>query len=379
MPPMTDTAEILPPPPDFCLPPVHAPIVRHRTREVNVGGVWVGGSRTVAVQSMCDTKTDDIDATVAQIHRLEEAECDIVRVAAPDKAGALAIKEIKSQIRLPLVADIHFDYKLALLAIEAGADKIRINPGNIGSRDRLEKVVAACRERNLPIRVGVNMGSLEKDLIERDGYPTAQGLVDSAIRNCQVLEDLDFHNIIVSLKASDPMVMVEAYEKFAAQTDYPLHLGVTEAGPIWSGTIKSAVAFGRLLSAGLGDTIRVSLTGDVVEEVKVGYEILKALGIRQIGPNLISCPTCGRLEVDMMQLINDVEKVLKGVRAPIKVAVMGCVVNGPGEAADADVGIFGGRGSYMLTRKGKLLRKVDQSEAMAALKEEIDRLTAEMT
>jgi (E)-4-hydroxy-3-methylbut-2-enyl-diphosphate synthase len=376
---MTDTTEILPPPPASCLPPVHEPIVRHRTSEVNVGGVWVGGSHTVAVQSMCDTKTDDIDATVAQIHRLEEAECDIVRVAAPDKAGALAIKEIKSQIRLPLVADIHFDYKLALLAIEAGADKIRINPGNIGSRDRLEKVVAACRERNLPIRVGVNMGSLEKDLIERDGYPTAQGLVDSAIRNCQVLEDLDFHNIIVSLKASDPMVMVEAYEKFAAQTDYPLHLGVTEAGPVWSGTIKSAVAFGRLLSAGIGDTIRVSLTGDVVEEVKVGYEILKALGIRQIGPNLIACPTCGRLEVDMMQLINDVEKILKGVRAPIKVAVMGCVVNGPGEAADADVGIFGGRGSYMLTRKGKLLRKVDQSEAMAALKEEIDRLTAEMT
>jgi len=376
---MTDTAEILPPPPESCLPPVHEPIQRHRTREVNVGGVWVGGAHTVAVQSMCDTKTDDIDATVAQIHRLEEAECDIVRVAAPDKEGALAIREIKNQIRIPLVADIHFDYKLALLAIEAGADKIRINPGNIGSRDRLEKVVAACKERVLPIRVGVNMGSLERDIIERDGYPTAQGLVDSALRNCRILEELDFHDIIVSLKASDPMVMVEAYEKFAAQTDYPLHLGVTEAGPVWSGTIKSSVAFGRLLSAGLGDTIRVSLTGDVVEEVKVGYEILKALGIRQIGPNLIACPTCGRLEVDMMQLINDVEKILKGVRAPIKVAVMGCVVNGPGEAADADVGIFGGRGSYMLTRKGQLLRKVDQSEAMAALKAEIDRLTAEMT
>lgn len=376
---MSDTAEVLPPPPAECLPKPHEPIVRHRTRAVNVAGVWVGGDHTVAVQSMCDTKTDDIDATVAQIHRLEEAECDIVRVAAPDKAGALAIREIKNQIKIPLVADIHFDYKLALLAIEAGADKIRINPGNIGSRDRLEKVVSACKERGLPIRVGVNMGSLEREIIERDGYPTAQGLVDSALRNCRILEELDFHDIIVSLKASDPMVMVEAYEKFAAQTDYPLHLGVTEAGPIWSGTIKSAVAFGRLLSAGIGDTIRVSLTGDVVEEVKVGYEILKALGIRQIGPNLIACPTCGRLEVDMMQLINDVEKILKGVRAPIKVAVMGCVVNGPGEAADADVGIFGGRGSYMLTRKGKLLRKVDQSEAMAALKEEIDRLTAGMT
>jgi (E)-4-hydroxy-3-methylbut-2-enyl-diphosphate synthase len=375
---MTDNTR-LPAAPESCLPPVHEPIVRHRTRQVNVGGVWVGGSNTVTVQSMCDTKTDDIDATVAQIHRLEEAECDIVRVAAPDRAGALAIREIKNQIRIPLVADIHFDHKLALLAIEAGADKIRINPGNIGSRDRLASVVAACKERGLPIRVGVNMGSLEKDLIERDGYPTAQGLVDSALRNCRILEDLDFHDIIVSLKASDPMVMVEAYEKFAAQTDCPLHLGVTEAGPVWSGTIKSSVAFGRLLSAGLGDTIRVSLTGDVVEEVKVGYEILKALGIRQIGPNLIACPTCGRLEVDMMQLINEVEKILKGVRAPIKVAVMGCVVNGPGEAADADVGIFGGRGSYMLTRKGKLLRKVDQSEAMAALKEEIDRLTAGLT
>jgi len=376
---MSDTTELLPPPPENCLPQTHAPIVRHQTRAVNVGGVWVGGDNTVAVQATCDTKTDDIDATVAQIHRLEEAECDIVRVAAPDKEGALAIREIKNQIHIPLVADIHFDYKLALLAIEAGADKIRINPGNIGSRDRLEKVVAACKERGLPIRVGVNMGSLEREIIERDGYPTAQGLVDSAIRNCRILEELDFHDIIVSLKASDPMVMVEAYEKFAAQTDYPLHLGVTEAGPIWSGTIKSCVAFGRLLSAGIGDTIRVSLTGDVVEEVKVGYEILKALGIRQIGPNLIACPTCGRLEVDMMKLINDVEQILKGVRAPIKVAVMGCVVNGPGEAADADVGIFGGRGSYMLTRKGQLLRKVDQSEAMAALKEEIDRLVAGMT
>jgi (E)-4-hydroxy-3-methylbut-2-enyl-diphosphate synthase len=376
---MTDTSEILPPPPEACLPQIHTPIARRKTREVKVGSVWVGGEHTVAVQSMCDTRTDHIDKTVAQIHALEEAECDIVRVAAPDVAGAKAIKEIKNQINIPLVADIHFDYKLALLAVEAGADKIRLNPGNIGSRQRIEAVVKACQERRIPIRVGVNMGSLEKDIIERDGFPTAQGLVDSAIRNCQILEDLNFGDIIVSLKASDPMVMVEAYETFAAQTDYPVHLGVTEAGPVWSGTIKSSVAFGRLLSAGIGDTVRVSLTGDVVEEVKVGYEILKALGIRQIGPNLISCPTCGRLEVDMMALINDVEKVLKGVRVPIKVAVMGCVVNGPGEAADADVGIFGGRGSYMLTRKGKILRKVDQSEAMDALREEIERITAEMT
>jgi (E)-4-hydroxy-3-methylbut-2-enyl-diphosphate synthase len=366
-------------PPEECLPPVHEPIVRRRTRAVRVGDVWIGGDHTVAVQSMCDTKTDNIDATVAQIHALEEADCDIVRVAAPDRAGAEAIREIKNQIRIPLVADIHFDHKLALMAIEAGADKIRINPGNIGSRERLETVVKACQERKLPIRVGVNMGSLEKDIIERDGYPTASGLVESALRNCRVLEELDFHDIVVSLKASDPLTMVEAYEKFAALTDYPLHLGVTEAGPIWSGTIKSSVAFGRLLSGGIGDTIRVSLTGDVTEEVRVGFEILKALGIRQIGPNLIACPTCGRLEVDMMQLINDVEELLKDVRAPIKVAVMGCVVNGPGEAAEADIGIFGGRGSYMLTRKGKLLRKVDQSEAMAALKAEIDRLTAEMT
>ena len=376
---MTEATDILPPPPEECLPDIHEPIVRRKAREVSVGGVRVGGDHPVAVQSMCDTRTDDIDRTVAQIHALEEAECDIVRVAAPDEAGARAIKEIKSQIKIPLVADIHFDYKLALLAVEAGADKIRLNPGNIGSRDRIEAVVKACQERGLPIRVGVNMGSLEKDIIERDGYPTANGLVESALRNCQILEDLGFGDIIVSLKASDPMVMVEAYEKFAAQTDYPLHLGVTEAGPVWSGTIKSSVAFGRLLSHGIGDTIRVSLTGDVVEEVKVGYEILKSLGIRQIGPNLIACPTCGRLEVDMMELINDVEKVLKGVRAPIKVAVMGCVVNGPGEAADADVGIFGGRGTYMLTRKGQLLRKVDQSEAMDALREEIERITADMT
>jgi len=367
----------MPAPPEQCLP-THQPIVRRRTRAVNVAGVWVGGDHPIAVQSMCDTRTDDIDATVAQIHRLQEAECEIVRVAAPDKASAEAIREIKSQIDLPLVADIHFDYKLALLAIEAGADKIRINPGNIGSRERLETVVKACQERGLPIRVGVNMGSLEKDIIERDGYPTAQGLVDSAIRNCRILEELDFHDIIVSLKASDPMVMVEAYDKFAAHNDYPLHLGVTEAGPVWSGTIKSSVAFGCLLSAGIGDTIRVSLTGDVVEEVKVGYEILKSLGIRQIGPNLVACPTCGRLEVDMMQLINDVEEVLKDVRAPIKVAVMGCVVNGPGEAADADVGIFGGRGTYMLTRKGELLKKVSQAEAIPALRAEIDRICAEM-
>ena len=376
---MTETTDVQPPMPEECLPPIHEPIDRRKTREVQVGEVWVGGQHTVAVQSMCDTRTDDIDKTVAQIHALQEVECDIVRVAVPDVAGAEAIREIKSQISIPLVADIHFDYKLALLAIEAGADKIRINPGNIGSRDRLEKVVHACRERGLPVRVGVNMGSLEKDIIERDGYPTAQGLVDSAVRNCQILEDLGFGDIIVSLKASDPMVMMEAYEKFAALNDYPLHLGVTEAGPVWSGTIKSAAAFGRLLSGGIGDTIRVSLTGDVTEEVKVGYEILKALGIRQIGPNLIACPTCGRLEVDMMELINDVEEVLKGVRLPIKVAVMGCVVNGPGEAADADVGIFGGRGTYMLTRKGEMLRKVDQSEAMDALRKEIERLTNEMT
>lgn len=367
------------PQPEQCLPPVHEPIERRKTRPVNVGGVWIGGDHPVVVQSMCDTKTDDIDTTVAQIHRLEEAECEIVRVAAPDEAGAKAIAEIKKQIHIPLVADIHFDYKLALLAIEAGADKIRINPGNIGSRERLEKVVNACKERGLPIRVGVNMGSLEKDIIERDGYPTAQGLVDSAIRNCRILEELDFHEMVVSLKASDPMVMIEAYEKFSAQSDYPVHLGVTEAGPVWSGTIKSAAAFGRLLSKGIGDTIRVSLTGDVVEEVKVGYEILKSLGIRQIGPNLVACPTCGRLEVDMMKLINDVEAVLKGVRAPVKVAVMGCVVNGPGEAADADVGIFGGRGTYMLTRKGQLLRKVSESEAIPALREEIDRIVAQMT
>jgi len=365
--------------PEVCLPPVHEPIRRRQARAVKIGNVWVGGEHPVAVQSMCDTKTNDIDRTVAQIHRLEAAECDIVRVAAPDEAGARAIREIKSQINIPLVADIHFDYRLALLAIEAGADKIRINPGNIGSRERLEKVVKACKERGLPIRVGVNMGSLEKDIIERDGYPTAQGLVDSALRNCRILEELDFHDIVVSLKASDPMVMIEAYEKFAAASDYPLHLGVTEAGPVWSGTIKSSVAFGRLLANGIGDTIRVSLTGDVVEEVKVGFEILKSLGIRQVGPNLVACPTCGRLEVDMMKLINDVEQVLKGIRAPIKVAVMGCVVNGPGEAADADVGIFGGRGTYMLTRKGVLLRKVDETEAMPALREEIDKIIADMT
>lgn len=376
---MDSTPETLPPMPEECVPSTYEPIKRRKTREVRIGDVTVGGDHTIAVQSMCDTKTDDIDKTVAQILALQEAECDIVRVAAPDRKGALAIKEIKSQTNIPIVADIHFDYKLALLAIDAGADKIRINPGNIGSRDRLETVVRACKERNLPIRVGVNMGSLEKDIIERDGFPTAQGLVDSAVRNCRILEDLDFHDMVVSLKASDPMVMIEAYEKFSAVSDYPVHLGVTEAGPVWSGTIKSATAFGRLLSNGIGDTIRVSLTGDVTEEVKVGFEILKSLGIRQIGPNLIACPTCGRLEVDMMKLINDVEEILKGVRAPIKVAVMGCVVNGPGEAADADIGIFGGRGSYMLTRKGKLLKKVSQDEAMEALREEIDRLSKEFT
>src|SRR4030066_1704808 len=318
--------------------------IKKKTKVVQIGKVKGGGETPVAVQSMCSTDTRDVATTVTQIHEMEKAGCEIVRVAVPDMPAALALGEIKKQITIPLVADIHFDYRLAIEAAKQGVDKLRNNPGNIGGKEKIKQVVDIAKEKNIPIRVGVNQGSVEKDLLDKYGHPTPEALVESALRNVGYLAEYDFHNIIVSLKASDPKDMVEAYTLFSQKADYPLPLGVTEAGPAWSGTIRSAVAMGTLLYNGIGDTIRVSLTADPVEEVKVGWEILKSFGLGGKGPPLISCPTCGRIEVDLMNMINDIEQILKGETKPVKISVMGCVVNGPGEAREAPIGVIGGKG-----------------------------------
>ncbi len=347
-------------------------IKRHRTRRIILGGVPIGNGAPITVQSMTNTPTQDVAATVDQIHRLEAAGCEIVRVAVPDEVAAGAIAAIKSQINIPLVADIHFDYRLALAAARNGADGLRINPGNIGGRNKVKAVVDIARDLSLPIRIGVNAGSLEKDLLKTYNGATAQAMVESALRHVEILEDLGFDQIKISIKASDVPRTVEAYRLLATQIDYPLHLGVTEAGSLYAGTVKSALGIGMLLAEGIGDTLRVSLTRDPVEEVRVGYEILKALGIRQHGPEIISCPTCGRCGFDLFTVVEQVEKALLTHPVPIKLAIMGCVVNGPGEAREADIGIAGGAGMGIIFRKGKVARKVPQDKLVQALLAEVD-------
>ena len=352
-------------------------IERRKTRQISVGGVKVGGDAPVVVQSMTTTDTSDIDTTVAQIHELEKVGCEIVRVAVPEQKSAEALAKIKSQIHLPMVADIHFDYKLALRAIEQGVDGLRINPGNIGGKDRVERVVKAAKERGIPMRIGVNSGSLERDLLERYGYPTAEAMVESALRHIRILEDLDFYDMKISLKASHVGLAVEAYRLFSQKSDYPLHLGITEAGTSFTGSIKSAVGLGIILSEGIGDTIRVSLAADPVEEVKVGFEILKSLELRHRGVNVIACPTCGRLEIDVIRLANEVEKRLVHIKQPLNISILGCVVNGIGEGKEADIGIAGGRGVGLLFRHGEIIRKVPEDQILDVLLTEVDAIVKE--
>jgi (E)-4-hydroxy-3-methylbut-2-enyl-diphosphate synthase len=348
--------------------------MRKNTRRITVGSVAIGGGAPVSVQSMCNTDTRDAAATLIQIGRLAEAGCEIVRCAVPDTEAAEALRAVKAQCPVPLIADIHFDYRLALTAVEAGVDGLRINPGNIGERWKVQEVVRACAERAVPIRIGVNGGSLEKELLEKYGHPTAEAMVESALGHIRILEDLGYREIKVSMKASDIRRTVEAYRLLSDQVDYPLHIGITEAGTTWSGTIKSAVGLGTLLYDGIGDTLRVSLTGDPVEEVRVGWEILKALELRERGPVFVSCPTCGRCQVDLIPVAEEVERRLRDLPEKITVAVMGCVVNGPGEAREADVGIAGGKGQGLLFRKGEVVRKVPESEMVEALVAEARRL-----
>lgn len=343
-------------------------------REVTVGGVKIGGDAPISIQSMTNTDTRNVAETVSQIRRLETAGCQIIRVAVPDMEAAKAVGEIKKQIKIPLVSDIHFDYRLALECIKNGVDKVRINPGNIGDREKVKAVADACRERNIPIRIGVNGGSLEKELLKKYGKPTADALVESALSHVKILEDLDFSDIIVSIKVSDVPTMLEAYRKFDKLKDIPLHIGVTEAGTKSVGMVKSAVGIGALLSQGIGNTMRVSLTADPVEEIYAAKEILKVLGLRKQGAELISCPTCGRTRIDMIPIAEEMEKRLRDIDKDIKVAVMGCAVNGPGEAREADIGVAGGIGEGLIFKKGEILRKVKEDEIIPALMEEIEKL-----
>ena len=349
-------------------------IKRRKTRVVKIGNVLIGGDNPIAIQSMCNTKTSDVDATVKQILELEAAGCEIIRVAVPDMKAAEAIAEIKKQIHIPLVADIHFDYRLALKAIESGVDKLRINPGNIGGEDRVKAVVEAAKAKKIPIRIGVNSGSLEKDILEKYGEVTPEGLVESALRHVRILEKLDFHDIVISIKASNVPFSLATYSLLSKEVDYPIHLGITESGTEWSGTIKSAVGIGAILAMGIGDTIRVSLTGSTVEEVKVAKAILKDFGLRKFGIEFVSCPTCGRTSIDLIGLANKVEEKCRNINKDIKVAVMGCAVNGPGEAREADIGIAGGNGYGLIFKKGEILKKLPENELLDALMEEIEKL-----
>ncbi len=344
------------------------------TKRITLGGIDIGGGAPVSVQSMTKTDTRDVAATVSQIKRLQAAGCEIVRVAVLNPEAAAAIKSIKRKIRIPLVADVHFDHRLALEAVANGADGLRINPGNIGGKQKVKEVVSAAGDRGVPIRIGVNAGSLEKDLLRKYGHPGAKALVESAGRHIKILEDLGFSAIKVSLKASDVMKTVEAYRLFSRKFRYPLHIGISEAGPAFSGTIKSAVGLGILLSEGIGDTMRVSLTADPVEEVRVAYEILKSLHLRQRGPELVSCPTCGRCQVDIRGIVEKVEAKLAGMEKPIKVAVMGCVVNGPGEAREADIGIAGGKGTGILFKHGRVVKTLKERELFSTLMREIGKM-----
>lgn len=345
---------------------------RHKTREVRIGNVAIGGEHPIAIQSMTNTRTEDAAATAAQIAGLTQAGCEIIRCAVPTMEAARSLAEIKKQITVPLVADIHFDYKLAIAAIENGADKIRINPGNIGSAERVRSVVDAARERGIPIRVGVNSGSLEKELVEKYRGVTAEGLVESALDKVHLIEDMGYDNLVISIKSSDVMMCVRAHELLAAQTDYPLHVGITEAGTVISGSIKSSIGLGLILSQGIGDTIRVSLTGDPLLEVRAAKLILRTLGLRKGGVEVVSCPTCGRTQIDLIALANAVETMAADFALDIKVAVMGCVVNGPGEAKEADLGIAGGIGEGLIIKRGQVLRKVPESELLAALRYELE-------
>jgi len=344
------------------------------TRQIYIGPIAIGGGAPCSVQSMCSTDTRDISATIAQIKELAEVGCEIVRCAVPDLDAALALAQIKQLSPIPVVADIHFDYKLALQVLEGGIDGLRLNPGNIGEKWKVAEIVASAAERKVPIRIGVNAGSLEKELLQRYGHPSAEAMVESAMGHIRILEDLNYREIKISLKASDVMKTVSAYRLFSEQSDYPLHIGITEAGTLFSGTIKSSVGLGILLADGIGDTMRVSLTGAPRDEVRVGYDILKAVGLRQRGVNFVSCPTCGRCQIDLIRVAEDVEKRLQGIDKQITVAVMGCAVNGPGEAREADVGIAGGKGEGLVFRHGEIVRKVPEEELADALMEEISKL-----
>ncbi len=345
---------------------------REKTKQINIGGVVIGGGSPIAIQSMTNTKTADAEATVKQILELEEAGCQIIRCTANTAEAAKAFKEIKERIHIPLVADIHFDYKLAILAMENGADKIRINPGNIGGNDKIKAVIDCARERSIPIRVGVNSGSLEKELVEKYQGVTAEGLVESALDKVKIIEDFGYDNLVISIKSSDVVMCAKAHELIAEQTLYPLHVGITEAGTVYSGNIKSALGLGIILNQGIGDTIRVSLTGNPIEEIKSAKQILRNLGLRKEGITVISCPTCGRTEIDLIGLANKVETMCTGYDLPIKVAVMGCIVNGPGEAKEADIGIAGGKGCGLLIKHGEVIKKLSEEELLPALKSELD-------
>lgn len=345
--------------------------MRKQTREVSIGGVKIGADNPIAIQSMTNTKTEDICATVEQILALEKAGCEIIRCAVPTPEAARAFREIKKQIHIPLVADIHFDYKLAISAVENGADKIRINPGNIGSREKIQAVVDCCKERGVPIRVGVNSGSLEKNLIEKYGGVTAEGIVESALDKANLICDMGYDNLVISIKSSDVLMCIRAHELIAEKTDLPLHVGITESGTVYSGSIKSAVGLGNILYQGIGDTIRVSLTGDPLQEIYAAKMILKTLGLRTGGISVVSCPTCGRTQIDLITLAGQVEDMVKEFDLDIKVAVMGCAVNGPGEAKEADIGIAGGIGEGLLIKKGEIVKKVPEAELLETLRQEL--------
>ena len=348
--------------------------MRKQKRIVNIGGVKIGGDNPVAIQSMCNTDTRDVKATVNQIHELENAGCEIIRVAVPDMVAAKAVADIKKQIHIPLVVDIHFDYRLALECMKNGADKVRINPGNIGDRDRVKQVVEMAKEREIPIRIGVNGGSLERELLQKYGGVTADALVESAMGHVAILDELNFNNVVVSIKISDVPKMLCAYRKFNEISDIPLHIGVTESGTLKGGTVKSAVGIGALLAEGIGDTMRVSLTANPVEEIYAAYDIQKVLGMRKTGAEIVSCPTCGRTQLDLISIANEVEKRAANIDKPIKIAVMGCAVNGPGEAREADIGIAGGKGEGLIFKKGEIIKKVPQDSLVDELMKEIETI-----
>lgn len=352
-------------------------MLREETRSVQVGNLTIGGNNHVVIQSMCNTKTKNVEATIKQINALEQAVRELVRVAVFDKEDAYAIKEIKKGIHIPLVADIHFDYKLALIAIESGIDKVRINPGNIGSTEKVKAVVDACKEKHIPIRIGVNGGSLEKEILEKYGEPTPEGMVESAMKHVKILEDLDFHDIVISLKSSNTMLTIKAYELASKTFPYPLHVGVTEAGTALGGTIKSSLGIGTLLYEGIGNTIRVSLSDDPVEEIKVAKILLKELGLLKGVPTLVSCPTCGRIQYDLIPIAKEMEDFLKDIHLDITVAIMGCAVNGPGEARHADIGIAGGVGEGLLIKHGEIVKRVKQEDMVQTLKDEILKMVKE--